>query len=432
MSEIKGVSSGIEPLDKLLNGLYIGDNVVWHDDSGSLAGVFCLNFIRESGKQGKPVIYVTFDRSPKNLLDKLGPLADNPGLTILDCFTHGKGESAPVFLKFYEESAREQSRRMICVKQPREPGNVMDALYEAHAARKKDVRFVFESLTGMQELWGGDERIVTFYAHSCPRLYELNTIAYWIMEKRAHSPRVRARINQIAQVAINLSVRRGATTLTILKAEKRDLTSQNQPYNYWTRELDVSFDFDRKTAGRLNIGARLKDLRARRGLSQTALAKMVGVTPSSISQVESDQVHPSLTALMKMAEVLSVNIASFFEDGPGAKRRVVFPESEAATIRDRRLPEGSVAIKALTPLDHKAGAAPHIIEIPAGRTLPFHFFIHKGDEAGYVLSGNLEFTLVKTVYTARTGDVIYLTTDAPGQWRNTGTDVARLLWINMK
>ncbi len=211
MSEIKGVSSGIEPLDKLLNGLYIGDNVVWHDDSGRLAGVFCLNFIKESEKQGKPIIYVTFDRSPKNLLDKLGPLADNPGLSILDCFTHGKGESASVFLKFYEQTPKERSRRMICVKQPREPGNVMDALYGAHAALKEDVRFVFESLTGMQELWGGEERIVTFYAHSCPRLYELNTIAYWIMEKRAHSPRTRARINQIAQVAINLSVRRGST-----------------------------------------------------------------------------------------------------------------------------------------------------------------------------------------------------------------------------
>ena len=49
-------------------------------------------------------------------------------------------------------------------------------------------------------------RIIRFYAHSCPRLYELNTIAYWILEKKAHSTRLRAQINQIAQVAIDLSV----------------------------------------------------------------------------------------------------------------------------------------------------------------------------------------------------------------------------------
>ncbi|MBW2721542.1 MAG: hypothetical protein JRC67_04865, partial [Deltaproteobacteria bacterium] len=41
-SERKRVASGVSPLDRLLGGLYIGDNVVWHDDAGSLASVFCL------------------------------------------------------------------------------------------------------------------------------------------------------------------------------------------------------------------------------------------------------------------------------------------------------------------------------------------------------------------------------------------------------
>ena len=84
----------------------------------------------------------------------------------------------------------------------------------------------------MQELWGREEYILDFYSHSCPRLYELNTIAYWIMEKRAHSPRLRARVNQITQVAIDLSVKRGKTSLTVLKAEKRHLDTLNKPFNY--------------------------------------------------------------------------------------------------------------------------------------------------------------------------------------------------------
>ena len=36
-SERQRVASGVSPLDRLLGGLYIGDNVVWHDDAGSLA-----------------------------------------------------------------------------------------------------------------------------------------------------------------------------------------------------------------------------------------------------------------------------------------------------------------------------------------------------------------------------------------------------------
>jgi hypothetical protein len=36
------------------------------------------------------------------------------------------------------------------------------------------------------------------------------------------------------------------------------------------------------------------------------------------------------------------------------------------------------------------------------------------------------------VYNLKTGDVIYLTSEVPGQWRNPGPNVARLLWIKVK
>ena len=106
------VSSGVSNLDRLLGGLFIGDNVVWHDDAGSLASVFCLNFIQTSQAQSKPMIYVSFDRSPKNLCDMLGPLSENPHLTILDCFTYGKGEGSDVFLKFYDDRASDRPCRI--------------------------------------------------------------------------------------------------------------------------------------------------------------------------------------------------------------------------------------------------------------------------------------------------------------------------------
>ncbi len=114
-AEKQRVPSGVSRLDLLLGGLFIGDNVVWHDDAGSLAPVFCLNFLQASQLQNKPIIYVSFDRSPKNLLDKLGDLANYPGLTILDCFTNGKGNGSPFFRKFYEDQEAELPCRLIKV-----------------------------------------------------------------------------------------------------------------------------------------------------------------------------------------------------------------------------------------------------------------------------------------------------------------------------
>ncbi len=430
--ERQRVPSGVSRLDLLLGGLFIGDNVVWHDDAGSLAYVFCLNFLQASQLQQKPVIYVSFDRSPKNLLDKLGHLADYPQLTILDCFTCGKGACSEIFLKFYEESEAELPCRIQMVEEPRDASKFTDLLYGLHATLRGDVRFVFESITGMQELWGSEERLLSFYSHSCPRLYELNTIAYWILEKNAHSPRFRAQINQIAQVTIDLTIKRGTTSLTILKAENRDLEDFHKPHTYWTRDLTVTFDEDRRTSGRIDLGLRLKEFRTKRGLSQAELAKLVGVTPSTISQVESNLIYPSLPALMKMAEVLSVEVTSFFHDQKETAKRLIFTPAEAVDIKLPDLPEGAVYAKLLSPVDFNPKAEPYLVEIAPKETLPAHFFFHKGEEIGYVVAGRLQVKVGKAVYSLRAGDVIYLASEMPAQWRNPGPIPARLLWIKVK
>jgi transcriptional regulator with XRE-family HTH domain/KaiC/GvpD/RAD55 family RecA-like ATPase len=431
MTEITRIATGVSQLDSILGGLFVGDNVVWYDDAGSLAYSFCLNFMQSSESQDKHIIYVSFDRSPKNLLDKLGPLADYEKLTILDCFTYGKGEGSEVFLKFYKEKLPEIKCRIVKFKEPEKVEKVMDAFYRIHAEMTGDVRFVFESITGMQELWGGEEAILTFYSHSCPRLYELNTIAYWIMEKEAHTPRLRARINQIAQVAIDLSVKRGKTSLTVLKAEKRDSNTLNRPYGYWTKDLNIFFDSEKRSTGSIDMGMRLKELRVKRGLSQTELARLIGVTPSTISQVESNLIYPSVPALLKMAEILSIDVSSFFQGGGEGRSKVVFTSSDASDVRFGDLPEESISGKLLTPLDFEAKAEPYIIEIPPDRNFSTHFFIHKGDEIGYMLSGELLVNLEKSSCALKAGDLIYLTNDIPIYWKNTGTETARLLWIKI-
>ncbi|MDD3581031.1 MAG: helix-turn-helix domain-containing protein, partial [Desulfobacca sp.] len=381
------VASGVNRLDFLLGGLFIGDNVIWHDEAGSLAPVFCLNFIQASQVENKPIIYVSFDRSPKNLLDKLGPLAEYPLLTIIDCFTNGKGSGSEIFLKFYEEREPELLCRLIRVAAPGQTDQFIDLLYGVHAGLEGDVRFIFESITGMQELWGSEERVLNFYTHSCPRLYELNTIAYWILEKDAHTPRFRAQINQIAQVTIDLTVKRGTTSLTIMKAENRNLEDLHRPHNYWTKDLTIIFEDEKRTARRIDLGLRLKEFRGKRGLSQAELAKLVGVTPSTISQVESNLIYPSLPALLKMAEVLSVEVSSFFHDQKEVQKRLIFTPAEAVEVKLPDLPEGAVQARLLSPVDFDPQAEPYLIEIPPQKTLPAHFFFHKGDEIGYLLSG---------------------------------------------
>jgi quercetin dioxygenase-like cupin family protein len=111
---------------------------------------------------------------------------------------------------------------------------------------------------------------------------------------------------------------------------------------------------------------------------------------------------------------------------------MIFPSGEAMDMKLPNLPEGHIHAKLLTPVDFKPKAEPYLLEIPPNKTLNSHFFVHKGEEIGYLLSGTLQLKLEKSVYQVRTGDVIYLTSEIPSQWENPGPEMARLLWIKIK
>ena len=58
------------------------------------------------------------------------------------------------------------------------------------------------------------------------------------------------------------------------------------------------------------LGKMIKDARADKGLSQAALAKMVGVSRNTISSIETGQFNPTA----KLALVLCIALEKQFED----------------------------------------------------------------------------------------------------------------------
>jgi transcriptional regulator with XRE-family HTH domain/KaiC/GvpD/RAD55 family RecA-like ATPase len=425
------VSSGVGDLDRLLGGLYIGDNVIWYDEAGMLSGVFVENFIQASLEQNKPVVYVSFDRSPKNLIAKLGHYVENENLIIVDCFTNGKGEKADIFERFYDNK-----QNLLCrvarVENPHTPENLFEVITSLHKNTSVDTRFIFETLTGMQDIWGGEEEVLKFYGHACPRLYELNTIAYWIVDKAAHSAKFKARLNHITQVAIELGFNRDRMMLTLLKAEDRSPELLNKPTYFTIHDRVVRFGEGPADFRRIELGTRLSELRKKRGISQKDLAQMIGVTPSTISQLESNRIYPSIPALMKIAEILGVDVGYFFGKSLTEQGIVVFPESSKIKINLSEFPEDALEVYSLLPLDVNPRAEPYLIEIPPGKTLNAHFFIHKGEELGYVLRGRLQMVVRGMVKTVSRGDTIFLSSDIPSQWKNIGQGSAQILWIKVK
>jgi len=68
----------------------------------------------------------------------------------------------------------------------------------------------------------------------------------------------------------------------------------------------------------VHIGKRIRMLRLARNLSQTDLAKRLGITFQQIQKYEKGTNRIGASRLQHIARVLSVPVSFFFEDAPGA------------------------------------------------------------------------------------------------------------------
>ena len=64
----------------------------------------------------------------------------------------------------------------------------------------------------------------------------------------------------------------------------------------------------------MGIGKRIKEARQRAGLTQKELSKLVGVTPSAITNYENEVSHPKEPVLYQLMQVLAVDANFFFQD----------------------------------------------------------------------------------------------------------------------
>ena len=79
-----------------------------------------------------------------------------------------------------------------------------------------------------------------------------------------------------------------------------------------------------------------------------------------------------------------------------------------------------------------AAVEPFLLRIEPGSRLAGHFFNHKGEEMGYVVSGTLALWVNGKRQEAGAGDFVYLTKQTPEQWENVGGIVAELLWLQIR
>lgn len=61
------------------------------------------------------------------------------------------------------------------------------------------------------------------------------------------------------------------------------------------------------------LGARIREIRKAKGLSQESLAEMIGIEPRHVSRIEVGKSYPTISRLEKISGVLGVPLRDFFD-----------------------------------------------------------------------------------------------------------------------
>jgi transcriptional regulator with XRE-family HTH domain len=281
----------------------------------------------------------------------------------------------------------------------------------------------------MQDIWGNENLTYKFFTYSCPRLYDLQTVAYWILEKEAHTPSFKANLRHITQVAIELEKQDGELFLKAIKIEGRFPRSAFLPKHYevWDEEIIFPSIGGRRPG---NLGDKIRTLRKKVGMTQKELADRVGLTPSFISQLEKNLISPSLDSLLKLSEKLNTQPVYFLtEDESSPLQKMVIRPAERQDIHLPELKGLDMKLQLLVSDVLNRRMEPYLLTMKEGAAIDGHFYGHKGDEFAYVIEGELEVEIQGEKQILRQGDSLYIGSTFPSKWLNIGKGEANLLWV---
>jgi transcriptional regulator with XRE-family HTH domain len=182
----------------------------------------------------------------------------------------------------------------------------------------------------------------------------------------------------------------------------------------------------------IEIGLRLRHARLVRNLRLRELAEMLDCSESFLSKVENDKVRPSLAMLRRMVDVLKINIAVLFEESTPEPEGLVqiARQSQRPVIRTDPLARGpGISLERLVSATRSRLIEANIHRVePNGHT--DGTYRHEGEEVGYVLQGRLELKVDGVSYLLEQGDSFFFRSDLEHGYRNPGTGVTQILWVN--
>lgn len=187
-------------------------------------------------------------------------------------------------------------------------------------------------------------------------------------------------------------------------------------------ERDV---LDARTSARLS--QRLRTARHMRAMTLKVLADAAGCSESLLSKIENGKALPSLPTLHRLVQALGMTMGSMFEDAE-ARDPVIFRAGDRSRV-PHPAPDRPVTVE-------------HVIRDVENHLMQCSFYHvapgatgggahqHAGEEAGFLLDGQIELVIGGRPHSLGTGDAFAFRSDQPHTYRNVGDRRATVFWVS--
>jgi len=167
MDIFEKASSGLSGMDRILDFLRLGDNVVWQVDSVADYTDFVQVFLGQALQEKRKIVYMRFGQHEEIV-------AAQPGISIYHL------DPDQGFEAFSSE------------------------VHRISSAEGEGVFYIFDCLSDLLSAWATDLMIGNFFKVTCPYLFELNTIAYFSLLRNRNSFETIARIRETTQLFLDV------------------------------------------------------------------------------------------------------------------------------------------------------------------------------------------------------------------------------------
>ncbi|PIE14894.1 MAG: XRE family transcriptional regulator [Rhodobacterales bacterium] len=180
-----------------------------------------------------------------------------------------------------------------------------------------------------------------------------------------------------------------------------------------------------------DVGARLRDIRRKFGLSQRQLADQAGVPHGQISMIETNKSSPSVASLRRILGGFGMTMSEFFEPDSAAPAQVFFRPDDLRDLTSQ-LYHGPDAMRARLTFRQVGDAGAHGLQImqehyEPGADTGADMIEHDSSEGGIVISGELEVTVGDETRILKAGDAYLFNSRQPHRFRNVSGRAAEVI-----